>query len=78
MFLGKLPLHERAGFVTLQNGGPCFVPQYVFDRQRFLASFAEAGYELVDSWDDPSLSCHIPFHEASAVRSYSGLYLRRT
>jgi putative methyltransferase (TIGR04325 family) len=77
IFLGKLPLHDGPGFVTLQNGGPCFVPCHVFDRKQFLASFAEVGYELVDSWDDPSLSCRIPFHEDRAVRSYSGLYLRR-
>ena len=77
LLLSKLPLRDGPGFVTLQNGGPCFVPQRVFDRGRFLSDFAAIGYELIDSWEDHSLSCWIPFNPTPTVPTYTGLYLRR-
>ncbi len=77
LFLNKLPLRDGAGFVTLQNAGPMYVAQYVFDRGAFLTSLDRAGYELVDQWEDRVHSCRIPFQQEMDVPHYSGLYLRR-
>jgi putative methyltransferase (TIGR04325 family) len=76
LLLNKLPLYDGEPFVTLQNGGPVFAPQHVFKRGEFLSGLRTLGYELIDSWDVPGLSCHVPFHPERAVPMYSGLYLR--
>jgi len=76
LLLNKLPLHDGEQFVTLQNAGPVIVAQYVFNRARFIEPLCALGYEVVDAWEDPGNSCHIPFHPQVAVRRYSGLYLR--
>jgi len=78
LLLNKLPLYDGEPFVTLQNGGPVFVPQHVFNRTQFIASLAELGYAEVDEWEVPGFSCAIPFDPDHLVRTYSGLYLRRT
>ncbi len=77
LLLNKLPLTDGEPFVTLQNAGPSFVPQYVFSRSAFIRSLTDVGYELVDSWEDCVHSCRIPFHSDRDVPRYSGLYLRR-
>jgi putative methyltransferase (TIGR04325 family) len=77
LLLNKLPLRDGAAFVTLQNAGPVYVAQHVFDRRAFLSSLDRAGYELIDQWEDRVHSCRIPFHPERDVVHYSGLYLRR-
>ncbi len=77
LLLNSLPLREGPWFVTLQNAGSTFVPQYVFDRREFIDDLVRAGYEVVDQWEDHVHSCRIPFHEDKDVPHYSGVYLRR-
>jgi putative methyltransferase (TIGR04325 family) len=76
LLLNKLPLYEGKQIVTLQNGGPAFHPQYVFNRKDFIDSICAAGYELIDQWDVPSHPGRIPFHPEASFRSHTGLYLR--
>jgi len=76
LLLNKLPLYEGNQIVTLQNGGPAFHPQYVFNRKDFIDSVCSAGYELVDQWDVPSHPGRIPFHPEASFRSHTGLYFR--
>jgi putative methyltransferase (TIGR04325 family) len=78
LLLNKLPLYDGEPFVTLQNSGPVYAPQHVFNRAQFVTSLADIGYELVDAWDVPGFACNVPFQSGRAVRRYSGLYLRRT
>ena len=79
LLLDHLPLYDGQRFVTLQNGGRLLrYPQYVFNREDYLSSIADRGYELVDSWDCRNASCLIPFHRGKAVRAFSGLYFRVT
>jgi putative methyltransferase (TIGR04325 family) len=75
LLLNKLPLYHGEQFVTLQNGGAAFHPQYVFNRERFLAAFASLGYRLKDAWDVESHPGRIPFHPDRSFRCHSGLYL---
>jgi putative methyltransferase (TIGR04325 family) len=76
VFLNKLPLYDGEQFITLQNAGAIVTPQYVFNRNDFLAAMRRAGYGLVDSWGAPGYSCQVPFHLGKDVPLYSGLYLR--
>ncbi len=77
LLLNKLPLYDGDAFVTLQNAGPSFVPQHVFNREAFVGDLRAAGYELVDAWEDRVHSCRVPFEPHREVAQYSGLYLRR-
>jgi putative methyltransferase (TIGR04325 family) len=76
LLLNKLPLYDGEPFVTLQNGGPVFAPQHVFNRAQFLRALKYLGYELVDAWEVPEFSCAVPFQPGRFVSRYSGLYLR--
>jgi putative methyltransferase (TIGR04325 family) len=76
LLINRLPLYDGERFVTLQNGGSVFYPQHVFNRQQFLGSIDELGYELVDDWEDHVDTCVVPFHPEQSIPSYRGLYLR--
>jgi putative methyltransferase (TIGR04325 family) len=76
ILLNKLPLCAGEPFVTLQNAGLMSLPQHVFKRSSFLDSFRALGYEVVDEWEVPAISCYVPFHPDKSVPSYSGCYLR--
>jgi putative methyltransferase (TIGR04325 family) len=71
--IDQLPLHEGEQFVTLQNGGPVYYPQHVFNRSDFVASITDLGYELTDEWSVMLYSCSIPFHPDKSVQEYAGL-----
>jgi putative methyltransferase (TIGR04325 family) len=74
ILIDQLPLYDGRKFVTLQNGGPVYYPQYVFNRDEYITTFTRLGYELVDSWDCRNFSCIVPFHPNKSVRAYTGLY----
>jgi putative methyltransferase (TIGR04325 family) len=76
LLLNKLPLHDGEPFVTLQNGGPVWAPQHVFNRAAFVRDLEQLGYGLVNAWDNPGFSCCVPFQPGRVVSKYSGLYLR--
>jgi putative methyltransferase (TIGR04325 family) len=78
LLINRLPLYDGEQFVTLQNGGKVFYPQYVFNKAEFIGNLENLGYELVDVWEDRVDMCIIPFHPDHSVPVYSGLYLRLT
>lgn len=77
VLINKLPFTDRETFYTLHNMGPALAPYRIANREEFLQSAYDLGYELVDSWDNPEFGCHIPFHPDRSVRAFSGLYLRQ-
>jgi putative methyltransferase (TIGR04325 family) len=74
--INRLPLYEGPQFVTLQNGGKVFYPQYVFNRAGFIHSFEELGYKLIEMWEDRYDSCIIPGYPDQSLASYHGLYFK--
>ncbi len=60
LLINRLPLYDGKQFVTLQNGGGVFYPQYVFNQAEFIESILSIGYELIDSWQGGD-NCYIPF-----------------
>ncbi len=78
LLINRLPLYDGERFVTLQNGGNVFYPQYVFNRARFIRSIEDIGYRLVDEWIDYIDSCFIPFRSRNSLPHYCGLYFEMT
>ncbi|AFY91640.1 methyltransferase, TIGR04325 family [Chamaesiphon minutus] len=76
ILINRLGLYEGKRFVTLQNGGKVFYPQFIFNRREFIESFTSIGYELIDIWEDNVDSCYIPSHPQVHVPCYYGLYFK--
>lgn len=76
ILIGQVLLHDGERFVTLQNGGHVYYPQFVFERVRFISAFNRAGYTLLDSWHDSSNGCSIPFHPEFTITS-RGLFFAK-
>jgi putative methyltransferase (TIGR04325 family) len=76
LLINRLPLYDGEQFVTLQNGGRVFYPQYVFNKSSFIADLECLGYKMIDIWEDKIDCCIIPFHPEKSVPFYSGLYLQ--
>jgi putative methyltransferase (TIGR04325 family) len=76
LLINRLPLYDGEKFVTLQNGGKVFYPQYVFNKTEFFEKLRQIGYETIDIWEDRNDRCMIPFHEDRSVSVYSGFYAK--
>jgi len=76
LLINRLPLYDGEQFVTLQNGGKVFYPQYVFNQSNFITELESLGYKLIDIWEDKVDTCIIPFHPEKSVPFYSGLYFK--
>jgi len=76
LIINRIPLYDGEQFVTLQNGGKVFYPQYVFNKANFIHSLNNIGYKLIDIWEDFQDSCIIPFYPKHSVPYYYGLYLK--
>jgi len=76
LLINKTPLTEGNTFFTLNNMGPAISVYKIANRTEFIASLEALGYELVDSWKNPDLTCYIPLHPDKAVSAFDGLYLR--
>jgi putative methyltransferase (TIGR04325 family) len=76
LLINKLPLYDGEQFVTLQNTIHSYNPYKVQNRAEFVDSVLGSGYELVDEWDTPDMTCHIPLHPEHSISAYSGFYFR--
>lgn len=77
ILVNKVPAYELPAAVTVQNMGTSFCPNHLFNHDEFVRGFETLGYELVDQWRSPDLSCHIPFFRAHSIAAYSGFYFRK-
>ena len=77
VLINKLPFTDRETFYTLHNMGPALAPYRIANRDEFLKSADDLGYELIDNWDNPEFGCYIPYHPDHSVRAFSGMYLRQ-
>jgi len=77
LLINKLPVYAGATFVTLENTIHSYNPYRVGNRDAFVQSIAAEGYSLVDEWQTPDISCHIPLHRDRSIDAYSGFYFRR-
>jgi putative methyltransferase (TIGR04325 family) len=78
LLINKTPTNWQPTYFTLNNMGPAISAYKIVNRTEFVASLEALGYELVDSWKNPDLTCYIPFHPDESVTSFDGFYFRRT
>jgi putative methyltransferase (TIGR04325 family) len=76
IIVNKTPMIDGEPYLTLQNTFNSYNPYRVLDRAAFIGSLALLGYEVVDSWLNPSLKCSVPYQAEQAVDAYTGVYLR--
>ncbi|MEQ1733487.1 MAG: methyltransferase, TIGR04325 family [Bacteroidia bacterium] len=74
IIINRLPVHKSMQFVSLQNGGLSYYPQYIFNETLFLNQFETLGYTLIDQWFDKNDGCFIPFHQQHNKVLYKGFY----
>jgi putative methyltransferase (TIGR04325 family) len=75
LIIHHVPLYDGEEYFTWQNLLESYVPYKIQNRDRFIASLTDLGYELIDSWE-VDRTCRIPFHPERFVRAYHGFYLR--
>jgi putative methyltransferase (TIGR04325 family) len=76
LLINRVPLYDGSRFVTLQNGGMVFYPQYIFNKTEFINGLENIGYKLVDIWENQGDSCIIPFYPDRSIVKYYGLYFQ--
>lgn len=77
IMLNKLPVYDGEDFVAAQNAGKgSYVPQYVYNRSRFVDEIEDMGYQLVDSWDVLERSFYLPSHPEKTFKHFSGMYFK--
>jgi putative methyltransferase (TIGR04325 family) len=74
LLINRLPLYNGTEFVTLQNGGKVFYPQYVFNKTEFIEGLEHIGYKLIDIWKIEGKTT-IPFYPEITFHGY-GLYFK--
>lgn len=74
VLITQIILQDGPQFVTLQNGGLSYYPQYIYNGPKFISSVAQHGFTVVDRWDDHSTGLSLPFHPERSVPTASGLY----
>jgi len=77
LLINKTPGTDHQTYYTLNNMGPAISVYKITNRRTFVASLEALGYELVDSWKNPDLTCYIPFHPDHAVSAFDGYYFRK-
>ncbi len=77
LLLNSVPAYDGPSVVTLQNIGTAFCPYRLFNRAELLQSLRAVGYELLDEWTNPEVTCTIPFHRVQPVEAYRGFLLKR-
>jgi putative methyltransferase (TIGR04325 family) len=77
VLLNKVPASSQASVWTLQNMGTAICPYHLFNRDELVNGFEDLGYELVDAWKSPELSCTIPFSPRHSIGAYSGFYFSK-
>lgn len=76
LLINRLPLHPSKSFVTLQNGGLTYYPQYVFIYDLFIEELEKIGYIKVDEWIDYVDKVIIPFKPVHNKVIYKGFYFK--
>ncbi len=76
VIVNRTPLTDGETTVTVQDAGKFLAACKLYRKHDLIASMTQLGYELVDMWEVPELSVHIPCHPELSVPAYSGCYFR--
>ena len=74
--VNQMPTHPDRSFFTLQNIGVAICPYRIAAHDTLPTALAALGYELVDTWEDPSRRTAVPHEPDGGPIAYTGYYLR--
>jgi putative methyltransferase (TIGR04325 family) len=77
VLINKAPLYDLGSAVTLHNMGSAICTYHLFNRREFIGKFEALGYQLIDEWASPDLSCEIPFFPEHSISAYTGFYFAK-
>ena len=78
ILINRVPAYDFSSSVTLHNMGAALCPYHLFNRDKFVRFFEDFGYQMVDEWQAPDQSCHIPFFPQYSIPAYTGFYFKRS
>lgn len=78
VLVNKTPTHPRHSFVTLQHIGVSYCPYRIHSTHALEAELAPLGYRCVDQWDNPDLTCVVPFERDAGPITYRGFAFERS
>jgi putative methyltransferase (TIGR04325 family) len=70
--INKTPTHPRRSFVTLQHIGVSYCPYRIHAAGAFPEWLAPLGYRCMDQWENPDLTCVVPFADDAGPITYRG------
>lgn len=74
--VNQMPTHPGREIVTLQNIGVAICPYRLAARGALPAALDALGYELVDTWEDPTRRTALPYISAPESVLYEGYYFK--
>ncbi|UPG94296.1 TIGR04325 family methyltransferase [Luteibacter aegosomatissinici] len=77
LLLNSVPVHGTTTYFTVQNMGVTCCPYRVTSERDFLGSLTDAGYTLLDRWENPHRHCTVPFHPELSLDRYFGFAFAR-
>ncbi len=77
VLINETPTHDQREIITLQNIGVAICPYRIARFGDVVASMEAIGYELLDSWEDPTRRTQIAYVTGANEIAYSGFCFRR-
>ncbi len=74
--INETPTHDQREIITLQNIGVAICPYRIARFGDVVASMEAIGYQLVDSWEDPTRRTQIAYVTEPQSIAYSGFCFR--
>jgi putative methyltransferase (TIGR04325 family) len=77
VFLNRSPLIQGDTCVTVQDAGFVMHGCKLFNIEELQADMRKLGYRVVDQWEAPELSLHVPLYPECSAPAYRGFYFSR-
>lgn len=79
ILVNLMPVNDKPDYYTINNIGTAFCPYKITNRNLLIKQLSDAGYQLVDSWENPNKRCIIPYQDPDySLNAYAGFYFRKT
>jgi putative methyltransferase (TIGR04325 family) len=72
IIFNKTAIHPTLSYITLNSITTAFCPYRVESKERFLQQLTDAGYSMVDEWDNPGKALRLPFYPGHDIEAYWG------
>lgn len=76
LIINMTPLHPTAKTITLNSIGTAFCPYHLRKEVDFFNGLSNAGYEIIDIWNNEEKACSIAFESERSINYYRGAILK--